>query len=101
MYDTTDFRRPLWSKFYLLDFVLRVFPQSFHQLIFIQDVSVASVSAQQCNVDPPILSWVQRYSKSMQHMIAKGFEQSGLFTAVNLEESTLLINNSVSSSTGI
>jgi len=39
-----------------------------------------------------IFPLMKRYSKSVQHVITKSFEQSGFFTAVNLKQCFLIIN---------
>lgn len=35
---------------------------------------------------------MKRYLKSVQHMVAEGFEQSGFFTAVDLKQYFLIID---------
>jgi len=77
-------------KPYLFDFIFRVLFQSCYQLILVQDFSVLGISTQQRNANLAILPLVQRYPKTMQHMLAESFKQSGFFAAINLKDFFLI-----------
>lgn len=85
-YTSIHFRHSYHSfNQYLFHFVQRIFFQSPHQFILVQNSSILSISAKQSNSYSLVLPFMERYTQSVQHMFAESFEQSTVLTAVNLK----------------